>query len=138
MGRSIHRTKEKVATVETKKKLYYEISPSPDIWTAGGGTFQQEILTAAGVENVFAEQTGWLSVTEEDVIALNPETILTTANYLDDPIGEILSRAGWKTTQAVINQEVYLVDGEVMTRPATRIGEAVELVAKTVYPDLFK
>lgn len=129
---------EKVATVETKKKVYYEISPSPDIWTSGGGTFQQEILTAAGVENVFAEQSGWLSVTDEDVIALNPEAIITTANYLDDAVGELLSRSGWDTVQAVINQEVYLVDGEVLTRPATRIGEAVELVAKTVYPDLFK
>lgn len=129
---------EKVATVETKKKVYYEISPSPDIWTSGGGTFQQEILTAAGVDNVFAEQTGWLSVTDEDVIALNPEAIITTANYLDDAVGELLSRSGWDTVQAVINKEVYLVDGEVLTRPATRIGEAVELVAKTVYPDLFK
>ena len=129
---------EKIATVETKKKVYYEIAPSPEIWTSGGDTFQQEILTAAGVENVFAEQTGWLSVTDEDVIALNPEAILTTANYLDDAVGEILSRSGWDTIQAVINKEVYLIDGEVMTRPATRIGEAVELVAKTVYPDLFK
>ena len=129
---------EKVATVETKKKVYYEISPSPDIWTSGGGTFQQEILTAAGVENVFEEQSGWLSVTDEDVIALNPEAIITTANYLDDAVGELLSRSGWDTVQAVINKEVYLIDGEVMTRPATRIGEAVELVSKTVYPDLFK
>ncbi|MEK4230003.1 ABC transporter substrate-binding protein [Solibacillus sp. FSL H8-0538] len=129
---------EKTNTLETKKKVYYEVSPAPDIWTAGSETFQHEILTAAGVDNVFVDQTGWLSVTEEDVITRSPETILTPATYLDDAVGEILSRAGWDTIQAVTNKEVYLVDGDVLSRPATRIGEAVELVAQTVYPDLFK
>ena len=129
---------EKTATVEAPKKVYYEISPSPDIWTTGSATFQQEIFVASNVENIFADQQSWLSVTEEDVITRNPELIMTTANYMENATDEILSRAGWETIQAIVNKEVYLIDGDIMSRPATRIGEAVELVAKTVYPDLFK
>lgn len=134
----IEDVQEKTATVEQKKKVYLEISPAPDIWTTASETFQNEILDAAGIDNIFADQTGWFSVAEEDVITKNPELIITTVNYIENPIGEIKSRASWNTIQAVKNDEVYQLDSDILSRPATRIGEAVQLVAETVYPDLFK
>lgn len=135
---TIQEVQEKVETAAVLKKVYYEISPSPDIYTTGSKTFQQEILTATSVDNVFSDQEGWISVSEEDVIAKNPEIILTTSNYIEDATGEIKSRAGWDKIPAVQNDSVFLVDGDVISRPGPRIGEAVELVAKTVYPELFK
>lgn len=129
---------EKTDTVGTKKKVYYEVSPAPDIWTTGNNTFQQEIMNAAGVENLFADQDSWLSVTEEDVITRNPEVIITPATYMENAVDEILGRAGWDQIQAVSDKSVVLVDGEVMSRPGPRIGEAVEIMAEAVYPDLFK
>jgi iron complex transport system substrate-binding protein len=134
----IKEVQEKTASVETKRKVYYEVSPAPDIWTTGSETFQQEIMDAAGVENIFADQSGWLSVTEEDVITRNPEVILSPATYMEDAIGEILGRAGWDKIGAVANKQVYLVDGDIMSRPAPRIGEAVQNMAEAVYPELFK
>ena len=135
---TIQEVQEKLETATALKNVYYEISPSPDIYTTGSKTFQQEILAAASVDNVFSDQEGWIGVSEEDVIAKNPEIILTTANYIEDAPGEIKSRAGWDQIQAVQNDSVFLVDGDVISRPGPRIGEAVELVAKTVYPELFK
>ncbi len=135
---TIQEVQEKVETAAVLKKVYYEISPSPDIYTTGSKTFQQEILAAASVDNVFSDQEGWISVSEEDVIAKNPEIILTTSNYIEDATGEIKSRAGWDKIPAVQNDSVFLVDGDAISRPGPRIGEAVELVAKTVYPELFK
>ena len=135
---TIQGVQERVKSATPLKKVYYEISPSPDIYTTGSKTFQQEILAAASVDNVFSDQEGWISVSEEDVTVKNPEIILTTANYLDDAPGEIKSRAGWDKIQAVQNDSVFLVDGDVISRPGPRIGEAVELIAKTVYPELFQ
>lgn len=134
----IEEVQEKVAAAETKKKVYLEISPAPDIWTSASETFQNEILEAAGVDNIFADQTGWFSVAEEDVITKNPELIITTVNYIDDPVGEIKARTSWNTIQAIKNGEVYQLDSDILSRPATRIGDAVQLVAETVYPELFK
>lgn len=134
----IQAVQEKTATLDKKKKVFYEISPAPDVWTTGSGTFQQEIMDAAGIENVFADQASWISVTEEDVITRNPEVILTTSNYLENPTGEIMGRAGWDQIEAVANKQVFLVDGDVMSRPAPRIGQAVEIMAEAVYPELFK
>lgn len=129
---------EKTNTVETKKKVYYEVSPAPTIWTTGNNTFQQEIMNAAGVDNLFVDQESWLSVTEEDVITRNPEVIITPATYMEDAVGEILGRTGWENIQAVTDKSVVLVDGDVMSRPGPRIGEAVEIMAEAVYPELFK
>jgi len=128
----------KVKTVATPKNVYLEISPKPDIYTTAAGTFQQEILDAANVHNVFGDQTGWVKVSEEDVIAKNPQVILTTVNYTEDPVGEILGRDGWNTILAIQDKAVTFIDTDISNRPGPRIGEAVEMVAKAVYPELFK
>ncbi|KPN95854.1 ABC transporter substrate-binding protein [Lysinibacillus sp. ZYM-1] len=137
--------KEKIADVQTKvkevkapKNVYLEIAPKPQIFTAGSGTFQQEILNAANVKNVFDDLDGWEQVSEEDVITKNPDVILTTDNYTENPIGEILARDGWNTVTAIQNKAVQSLDTDISNRPGPRIGEAVELVAKAVYPELFK
>ncbi len=130
--------KAKVKEVKAPKNVYLEISPKPDIYTAGSGTFQQEILDAANVKNVFSDLSSWAQVSEEDVIVKNPDVILTTVNYTEDPIGEILARDGWNTVTAVQNKAVQTLDTDISNRPGPRIGEAVELVAKAVYPELFK
>lgn len=129
---------EKVATIENKEKVYFEISPAPEIYTTGTETFQQEILEHAGVENVFADQSGWIKVSDEEILKRNPNTIITNVTYVENAVEELKSRSGWNKLSAVKNNKVFLVDSDVMSRPGPRIGEAVELTAKTVYPDLFK
>ncbi|GAB0170339.1 cobalamin-binding protein [Lysinibacillus sp. CTST325] len=128
----------KVKDVKKPKNIYLEISPKPDIYTAGSGTFQQEILNAAHVNNVFADLESWAKVSEEDIIAKNPEVILTTVNYVENSAAEILSRDGWNSIPAIQNKAVYSIDTDISNRPGPRIGEAVELVAKATYPELFK
>lgn len=134
----IETVQEKTAAIDTKKKVYYEVSPAPDLWTTGSSTFQQEIMDQANVENIYAGQASWISVTEEDVITRNPEIIITPATYMENAVEEILGRTGWDKIKAVTDKTVYLVDGDIMSRPGPRIGEAVEIMAQTVYPELFK
>ncbi|MFD9628302.1 ABC transporter substrate-binding protein [Peribacillus muralis] len=129
---------EKVGTLDEQEQTYFEISPAPEIYTAGDETFQQEILETAGIKNVFDDQKGWVKISGEEIVKRNPETILTTATYVKDAVDEIKSRKGWEDIDAVKNDDVHLLDESVMSRPGPRIGEAVELAAKTVYPDLFK
>ncbi|MGE7604654.1 ABC transporter substrate-binding protein [Peribacillus sp. NPDC097675] len=129
---------DKVASVDSKEKTYFEISPSPEIYTAGAETFQQEILASAGIENIFVDQKGWAKIADEEVIKRNPNTIITTVGYVENAVNEIKSRKGWGDVDAVKKNQVYQLNEDVMSRPGPRIGEAVELTAKTVYPQLFK
>lgn len=129
---------DKVANVDSKEKTYFEISPSPEIYTAGAETFQQEILASAGIDNIFADQKGWAKIADEEVVKRNPDTIITTVGYVENAVDEIKSRKGWGNISAVKQNQVYQLNEDVMSRPGPRIGEAVELAAKTVYPELFK
>lgn len=134
----IEEVQEKVSDVEEKKQLYVEISPSPEIYTTGQKTFQQEILDHANVENLFGDLEGWPQISEEEVIQRNPKIIATTVSYMENPIEEIKAREGWNSIDAVENDQVFFLDSDITSRPGPRIGEAVELVAKTVYPEAFK
>ena len=66
------------------------------------------MLTAANVKNIFSNISGWAEISEEQVITANPELILTTVNYLDDPISELLGRAGWETVEAIQNKNIVV------------------------------
>lgn len=134
----IEGVEEKVASVEEKKELYFEISPSPEIYTAGQKTFQQEILNHAHVENLFGDLEGWPKISEEEVIKRDPKIIATTVSYTENPVDEIKAREGWNDIEAIQNDQVFFLDSDITSRPGPRIGDAVELVAETVYPEVFK
>ncbi|KMK78259.1 ABC transporter substrate-binding protein [Alkalihalobacillus pseudalcaliphilus] len=129
---------EKVQSVEERKQIYFEISPAPEIYTAGGKTFQNEMMEKAGVENIFADTEGWPMLSGEEVVSRNPEQIYTTVNYEEDPISEIKQRDGWGTIDAIVNDEVFELNNDLMSRPGPRVGEAVKHLAEIAYPELFE
>ncbi|WP_404336813.1 ABC transporter substrate-binding protein [Planococcus rifietoensis] len=134
----IEDVQERLAAVEEQKEVYVEISPSPEIYTTGKSTFQQEILNHAQVTNVFEDLEGWPNISEEEVITRDPEVILTTVSYVEDAVGDIEARDSWSDVEAIKNDEVHFIDSDITSRPGPRIGEAVQLVAETVYPELME
>lgn len=134
----IENVQERLAAVEEQKEVYVEISPSPEIYTTGKSTFMQEILDHAQVTNAFEDLEGWPSISEEEVITRDPEVILTTVSYVEDAVGDIEARDSWSAVEAIENDEVHFIDSDITSRPGPRIGEAVQLVAETVYPELME
>ncbi|KYG58367.1 ABC transporter substrate-binding protein [Planococcus maritimus] len=134
----IEDVQERLAAVDEQKEVYVEISPSPEIYTTGKSTFMQEILDHANVTNVFEDLEGWPNISEEEVITRDPEIILTTVSYVEDAVGDIEARDSWSAVEAIENGEVHFIDSDITSRPGPRIGEAVQLVAETVYPELMK
>ncbi|KYG29239.1 ABC transporter substrate-binding protein [Alkalihalobacillus trypoxylicola] len=129
---------DKTEELEEKRQVYFEISAAPDIFTVGNHTFQEVMIKNAGLDNVFADEDGWIPATEEEVIVRNPNLIVTTVNYIEEPLEEIMNRAGWSDIEAIKNEEVFLLDADILSRPGPRIGEAVELLAEVAYPELFQ
>lgn len=133
--------KEKAALIddEERLKVWVEVSPSPEIYTAASGTFIDEMLQVIGAENAAAEQSGWVSYTEEDAILLAPDVIITTYGYyVENPKDEVLSRPAWKDVPAVQNERVYDVHSDKVTRPGPRLIEGVEDLAKSIYPEIYQ
>jgi iron complex transport system substrate-binding protein len=43
-----------------------------------------------------------------------------------------------KNTQALLNDRIYKIDGDLIHRPGPRIVEALEQMAHFIHPELFK
>lgn len=125
------------ATIEDKKTVLFEISALPYIYSFGAGTFLDEMITLIGAENVFGDQAGWLAVSEEDAVAANPDVILTNVNYIEDSVGEILSREGWDVVTAVANADVHYIDNGASSLPNQHIVDALIEMAVAVYPEAY-
>lgn len=114
----------------TGKTVYFEISPLQwGLWTAGKGTFMDEIANLCGLTNVFADVDGWASVSEEQVLQRNPDYIVTTSAYYGEgptPVEEIKGRAGWDKVTAVVENHVFNADNDAITRPGPRLVEAAQ------------
>ncbi|MDR0838261.1 MAG: ABC transporter substrate-binding protein [Oscillospiraceae bacterium] len=125
------------AGIAEKRSVMFEIAAAPYIYSFGNGVFLDEMIGLIGAKNVFAEQDSWIPVSEEAAIAANPDVILTNVNYIDDSVGEILSRTGWGAVSAVKNGEVYYIDNGASSLPNHRIVTALKQMAKAVYPEAY-
>ncbi len=121
-----------------RKSVYFEISAAPYMYSFGSQVYLDEMIEIIGAKNILAGQEGWLSVEAETVVAADPDVILTNVNYIDDPVGEILSRDGWDGVRAVADGQVYAIDANASSVPDQNIVTALEQMAQAVYPEYFQ
>ncbi len=124
-------------TITDKKSVYFEISPSPSLFTFGQGTFLNEMIEIIGAKNIFADEKGWISPSAESVIDKNPDVILTNVDYTENPIKEIETRDGFENINAVKNNAVYQIDKNSSSRPSQKIILALNQIAESIYPEKY-
>ena len=121
----------------TGKTVYFEVSPLQwGLWTAGKNTFMDELAAMCGLENAFADVEGWAEISEEQVIARDPDYIVTITMYYGEgptPVEEIKSRAGWDALKAVQNDAILNADSNEISRPGPRLKDAAETLFHFVY-----
>ena len=119
------------------KTIYFEVSPLEyGLWTAGTGTFMDEIANMMGLKNCFADVEGWAAISEEQVLERNPDYILTISMYYGEgptPEEEIASRAGWENVTAVKNGKILNLQNNELSRPAPRLAEGAKALYDFVY-----
>ncbi len=125
-------------SIEDKKTVLFEISALPYIYGPGDHTFLDEMIELIGAVNVLDGQDDWVFVSEEAALALNPDVILTSTDYIEDPVGEILSREGWEEVTAVANKAVYPISSQTSNQPNQHVIEALIDMAKAVYPEAYE
>ncbi len=116
----------------TGKTVYFEVSPLQwGLWTAGSGTFMDELATLCGLTNAFSDVEGWAAISVEQVFARDPDYIVTISMYYGEgptPVEEIMSRENWDQLKAVQNGAIFNADNNTISRPGPRLKDAaVEL-----------
>jgi iron complex transport system substrate-binding protein len=130
--------KKRVAEVEEKTKNVEKIKTfvqiDKSLYTIGNESFLTDLIEKAGGISVTKDvRTAYPKISKEKAFALNPDVIILSESTDNDQPNEV-----FKSSQAVKNNQVYKVNADILSRPAPRIVEALEQIAKSLHPDKFK
>lgn len=132
MADRIQAVVEKTQGLEQRPKVFYIVWHDP-LFTVGTETFIHELIEKAGGANIFGDLTGYPIVSIEDVLARDPEVIITSvwsyewANNATELLG----------TNATQTGRIYTVDDDLVQRPAPRVVQGLEWFAHLIHPTMF-
>lgn len=124
---------------EEKRPLLLHVIWHDPIWTAGNGTFIDELITTAGGRNATADCTGYVTLDLEEVIRRNPDIITVVSTHGNETVSYefLLSDPRLRVIRAIQEKKIFLIDGDVVSRPGPRIIEALSLFAQILHPEIF-
>jgi iron complex transport system substrate-binding protein len=126
-------TLDSIASNKLTGTVYFEVSPLEyGLWAAGSDTFMDEIADLIGLENIFADVSGWAEISEEQVLQRNPDYIVSVGMYFGEgpkPEEEIAARPSWQNVTAVRDGAVLNFANNELARPGPRLADG----AKTLY-----
>jgi iron complex transport system substrate-binding protein len=121
-----------------KKSVFFEVSAMPAIVSFGMGTYLNEMIEITGGRNIFAEQKGWFSASDEEIISRNPDIFLALAYHNEDPVSEIKSRRAFEGVNALRNNKVFAIDADSASRPSQNILNALRQMARAINPEYYE
>jgi iron complex transport system substrate-binding protein len=110
--------------------VLFVVSTSPVI-AAGEGTFMDELLRLSGARNAAAAYRGrYPRLSVEEMIAARPDAIFIAGMRGVERFPPEVS--GWKEIPAFRDGAVFLIDGDLVTRPGPRLVTALEKVTEAL------
>lgn len=132
---------DKLSAVTEKPKVFYELDATDPAkpWTAGQGSFIDQLITLAGGQNVAGSLGEFAQISQEELIVQNPDVILLgDALYGGITAESVAARPGWDAINAVKNNRTQPFNDDLVSRPGPRMVQGLEELAKILHPDLFK
>ncbi len=129
----------KVANATAKPKVFYELdgSDAAKPWTAGTGTFIDQLISMAGGENVAAALDGaYGQLSQEALLVANPDIILLGDAAYGTTAELVSARAGWETIKAVQSGQIVPFNDDTASRPGPRLVDALEELVRILHPEL--
>lgn len=126
----------------TKLKVLILLGPpSWGLISVGGDTFINWVVSTAGGINIAQKFSGWPRLDYEYIITQDPDVIVVSAMNMNyEEVIDDMRKTLLVETKAFKEGRVYLLDKEaddVLMRFSPRVGRAVQLIAKILYPEVF-
>ncbi|GBH24770.1 cobalamin-binding protein [Burkholderia vietnamiensis] len=106
--------------------MFFQVWDRP-LTTLNGAHLFNDVIALCGGRNVFAALEPLApTVTDEAVLAANPEAIVTTsagATPSDPPLPSLARWRAWPALTAVARNNLFAIDGDLLTRPSPRIAQ---------------
>ena len=121
-----------------QKSVYHEVDST--YYTASDDTFIGDLYRLLHVKNIAGDGGGspYPQLTQEAIIAANPQVIVLADEPFGTTIDSVKQRAGWQNIDAVKNNAVFSIDPDLASRAGPRIIDALEQLAKDIYPERFR
>ena len=110
------------SSYSTRYKAYIDLGGE----TVGSGTFITELLHASGLENVCTGE-GFCTMTDDEIIAANPEFIFTCGD-----VNDYLNNSAFADVAAVANNHVYSLEKKDIRYGSSNITNAVSIMNEAV------
>lgn len=122
------------AIEEAPVRCFIEIAQEP-LYTAGPGTFINDLIDQAGGENVVTQE-GYVAYSLEQLLKDDPDVYLATKGSMSDP-ADIEKRPGYSALSAVKAKRVFVLDDNLVSRPGPRCIQGIRQIAEALHPDAF-
>ena len=127
----------KLAGITTKPVVYYELDATP--YTAGPGTFVDQLITRAGGTNFGAKMdSAWAQISLEQLLVADPEFIILGDSAYGETAASVSARPGWDALTAVKEGKIFPFDDNLVSRPGPRLVDGLEALARLIHPEAFK
>lgn len=119
-----------------RPRVFFEISP--DLYTAGPGSYIDDLIDRAGGSNVAADAGGeYPQLGLEALVAADPEVVLLADEEAGVTAEQVGARPGWGAITAVVDGRVVALDPDLTNRPGPRVVDGLEAIARALHPDRF-
>jgi len=131
--------KRRVAEVEARtatakfEKVFLQISKE-QLFTIGRDSFITDLIRRAGGVSVTGDvSTAYPKISKETALALNPDAIILSDSEDNQEPNDV-----FKDSLAVKNGKVFRINADLISRPAPRIVDGLEQMARALHPENFK
>ncbi len=119
-----------------RPRVFFELSP--DLYTAGPGSFVDDLIRRAGGDNIAAGAgTAWPQLSAEAVVAADPDVILLADHGAGVTPAQVAARPGWADVAAVRAGRIVPLNPDLVARPGPRLVDGLEAIARAIHPDRF-
>ena len=127
-------------TQDQRPGVFYVTWHNP-LMTVGSGALHNELIQQAGGTNIFQDLTeDYPKISLEAVIEANPQVIIVGVGMgsgEDLPFEVITTEPRLEDVDARINNRVYAITNDLVSRSGPRTVEALELLAQMIHPEIF-
>src|SRR5690606_34792293 len=139
MNADIEKITEKIPAMDKPIDVLVFDSGDKDVFTATQN-FMNTLIKMAGANNIFGDiEKNWATVSKEDAVERNPEAIIVIdygSTTAEEKINFLKNDPALSQTPAVQNEHFVVLPLSAASE-GVRVAEALEIIAKGLYPDSF-
>lgn len=133
----LDRVRDRLQGVSTPRRVFYEIRSEP-LTAAGRGSIVTSVIEASGAQNAVTLRKGVVQFNFEALLLADPDVYIVQKGPMNRSPVDPEKRPHFNRLRAVKEGRILYVDELMVSRPGPRSVDAVEEIARGIYPERFQ